>query len=70
MVKVQLSINNFQTESDFDGILIALAINNWNESRINTSKPQDYLIRGKNDLEKHLYFLMLHIKIMILYLRI
>lgn len=36
------------------GILIALAINNWNESRINASKQQDYLIGLKNDLEKQI----------------
>jgi hypothetical protein len=36
------------------GILIALAINNWNENRINTGKQQDYLIGLKNDLEKQI----------------
>jgi hypothetical protein len=34
--------------------LIALAINNWNESRINTNKQHDYLIGLKNDLEKQI----------------
>mgnify|MGYP003660525780 CR=1 FL=1 len=33
------------------GILIALAINNWNQNRINTDKQQGYLIGLKNDLE-------------------
>lgn len=36
------------------GILIALAINNWNENRINTGKQKDYLIGLKNDLEKQI----------------
>jgi hypothetical protein len=36
------------------GILIALAINNWNQNRINTCKQQDYLIGLKNDLEKQI----------------
>jgi len=36
------------------GILIALAINNWNDDRINTGKQQDYLNGLKNDLEKQI----------------
>ena len=36
------------------GILIALAINNWNQRRINEEKQQDYLIGIKNDLEKQI----------------
>jgi hypothetical protein len=36
------------------GILIALAINNWNQRRINNEKQQDYLIGIKNDLEKQI----------------
>jgi hypothetical protein len=36
------------------GILIALAINNWNTNRINTSKQRGYLLAIKNDLEKQI----------------
>jgi len=36
------------------GILIALAINNWNQNRINTDKQEGYLIGLKNDLEKQI----------------
>ena len=34
------------------GILLALAINNWNQSRVNAEKQIDYLIGIRADLEK------------------
>jgi hypothetical protein len=36
------------------GILIALAINNWNQNRINAGKEKDHLVSLKNDLENQI----------------